>query len=175
MNTIKVTPETYDQWKPQILAMETACFEGDLLSTGEVIKDMVLAGDNIFWLENEKIIAGTYYQPINTMTDEDFYDEDYGCQFSPKEYPNQKSIYINSTSIIPEHRHKGLIYEMKEKLFDELRQNGFQYVIGHAHDGVMWFINQKYGAESQKEYLDWYGQGKHYLYEINLWKQHMLL
>src|ERR1700722_9483099 len=121
MDTLKIIESTYEGWKPQIIAMEEACFEGDLLFTDEEIKDMVLAGDNIFWLDNGKIIAGTYYQPINTMTDEDFSDEDYGVQFSPKEYPHQDAIYVNSTSIMPEYRGEGLIDEMKIVLLDELR------------------------------------------------------
>jgi len=172
MKTIKVTSDTYEQYKLQIIDMESACFEGNLLFTDEEIRDMVLAGDNIFWEDNNKLIAGTYYQPINTMTDEDFYDEDYGCQFHPLEHKHQDAIYINSTAILPEYRNKGLIDEIKITLLDELRANRVKYVIGHAHDGKMWHINQKYGGEAILKYDDWYGEGKHYLYEINLFKQH---
>ena len=189
MKKITVTKETYDQYKEQIIDMEHSCFEGNLLFDDDEIEEMVLAGSNIFLEENNKLIAGTYFQPLNTLSYDDFLDEDYGCQFNLAGYLNvdmnsnplatylrniihSNAIYINSTAITPEYRSKGIIYQLKDALFDHLRKLDIMYVVGHAHDGKMWHINQKYGAEGLIEYEDWYGQGKHYFYEINLLKQH---
>jgi GNAT superfamily N-acetyltransferase len=160
-----------DKWgelKSSIMEVENICFPAELRMTEEETQDCMCADGAIVYLAyvDGKIVGNTYGNILSTV-DKGWFDG----HWNPKTYRNysQKTLYITSTAILPKYRNQGIATKLKKEMFDELVNEGFCFVVGHAHKGTMMDIVQKFGGIVLKKFPRWYGSRQtHYLYEVDL-------
>jgi len=64
-------------------------------------------------------------------------------------------IHIDSFTVLPAHRGKGLGYEMISSLMEWAVQMDYEYITGEARQGASWHIFKSLGAESVLVHKDW--------------------
>ena len=64
-------------------------------------------------------------------------------------------VHIDSFTVLPSHRGKGLGYEMIHSLMDWAQEMGYEYITGEARKGASWHIFENLGAASILLHKDW--------------------
>jgi GNAT superfamily N-acetyltransferase len=72
-------------------------------------------------------------------------------------------VKVDSFTVMPSHRGKGLGHELIKETLDWATDSGFKYFIGEARKGASWKIFQTFGAEEILTYQNWSKTGEEYV------------
>jgi GNAT superfamily N-acetyltransferase len=72
-------------------------------------------------------------------------------------------VNIDSFTVLPAHRGKGLGYEMITTVLDWCKEMKFEHLIGEARKGASWHIFENLGASSVVLHKNWNGTGEDYM------------
>jgi len=72
-------------------------------------------------------------------------------------------LHIDSFTVLPSHRGKGLGYEMISSLMDWAKEMDHEYITGEARQGASWHIFQNLGAEPVLLHKDWNKTKENYM------------
>ena len=161
----RFTPDKWESLKDQILNIEN-CFPKELGADEVETKKWCCANDAVVFLafDGDKVIGDIYAGGLDPK-DENWEVDEW------KEYKNldKKVAYIYSVGVLPEYRNRGIAKELKIKTNDVLREQGYEYVLGHSNEGSMTRISLSLGAKIIMEEKDLCGSGEtHYLTEMEL-------
>lgn len=72
-------------------------------------------------------------------------------------------VHIDSFTVLPAYRGKGLGYELISVVMDWAADLGFEYLIGEARQGASWHIFKNLGAEQIFIHKNWSKTGEDYV------------
>ncbi|MBF0553675.1 MAG: GNAT family N-acetyltransferase [Nitrospirae bacterium] len=168
MEIKKFNPFDWPVQKDGIMHVERECFPPELYMSEEETKESICDENCYAYLafDGDKIIGNSYGNLLSSVNENWFEGH-----WDPKTYLNygKKVMYITSTGVLPEYRGKGVARRLKYAMLQDLKKDGFNYVIGHSHAGTMVTINKLFNAEIIQEFPKWFGsKWTNYLYEINI-------
>ena len=79
-------------------------------------------------------------------------------------WESKNVIRIDSFTILPEHRGKGLGYILIKAAIDWAAQSEYEWLIGEARKGPSWHIFENFGATPIFSYKDWNGTKEEYMF-----------
>lgn len=163
-------PETWHQFARFFMEVERDCYHENLRETVQDKKALLSRKGCVTLLyEADGVsVAECYGTPIDNQkrlpkTQRVHDIENY------QHFGEGNSFYAYATSVLPSHQGRGIATSLKRAFIAHARVKGFRYLVGHAKEGAMVNINEKFGARIVRSYDDWYNTGNtHYLYELDV-------
>jgi len=163
-------PEDWDTYKEGLMTLENASFDDpELCMTEEENKECMTDPEVYAYmaLDGDRVVGLTYGNVLQKTDKDEFFEG----HWEPKSYRHydQPTLYITSTATLPEYRGMGIAKKLKYKMFCDLKENGFEYAIGHSNQGTMCAINSWFNGEVIETFEHWYGSEEtHDLMEVDL-------
>jgi ribosomal protein S18 acetylase RimI-like enzyme len=173
IKVIRFYPADWDKYRDDLMALENASFDDpELCMTEEEKKECMVDDPDVYAyiaLDGERVIGETYGNILQKTDKDEFFEG----HWDPATYQHfdKKTLYITSTATLPEYRGKGIAKLLKYEMFKDLKQDGFEYAIGHSNDGIMTAINEWFNGTNIGKFEHWYGSEEtHNLMEMDLFK-----
>lgn len=169
METREYKRQDFVKMVPELIRFENACFPPELCMDESELKECLDTHDvrGVMVLDCDRLAAMTYGNDYGSI-DKDWFDGHWDPD-KYKKFRRSKSFYVTSTAVDPNYRGKGLALQTRAHLCRILKQEGYRYVVGHAHKGMMLKIVELFEGTIIEAIPRWYGSKQtHYFYEMEL-------
>jgi len=78
-------------------------------------------------------------------------------------WDSKNVLHVESFTVIPEHRGKGLGYDLVKLAVEWGTNSNYEWIIGEARKGRSWNVFKNFGAEEILTYKNWSGSKEDYI------------
>ena len=110
--------------------------------------------------KTDKLIGEAYFIPLDNM--KEWPPDEEQIEDGLNDWYGKNCMYAFSTTILPEYQGKGYGKIIKAYFLGICEAKGYDYVLGHAREGISTKLQLSFGAQVIDKFPDWYKTGETY-------------
>src|SRR3989442_12420257 len=112
-----------------------------------------------------RLIGESYGVPVQAVLAED--GPEGKADLRP--FVKSRALYVYSTTVLEQYENKGFGKILKAYLLGRAFEAGYQWVVGHAKEGLSVALNRRFGAKFRARHANWADTGEpHRCYGLKL-------